>query len=105
MFLHKQKVKNMNITQMLVAVRNSYDNTKPMAEIKDCLPGTLVVKASDARLECSGKIREELDAGNPLMVVVPPFNDKFGAVTIGVKTLDNEDFRLIRLSNVKHAGK
>lgn len=93
----------MNLNQMLVAVKRTYDNTKPMAEIKDCLPGTLVVKASDAKLQCSGRVRETLDTGSPVMVVVPPFNDKEGAVTIGVKTLSSDDHRLIRLSNVVHA--
>lgn len=93
----------MNMNQMLASVRKTYDNTKPMAEIKDCLPGTLVVRSDMARLECSGLVREELDAGRTLIVVVPPFNDVFGGVTIGVKTMGDEDCRLIRITNVKHA--
>ena len=93
----------MKLNQMLGAVRNTYDNTKPQAEIKDCLPGTLVVKSDDAKLECTGPVREALELGKILIVVIPPFNDKHGGVTIGVTTLENDDYRLIRLTNVKHA--
>ncbi|USL85524.1 hypothetical protein [Enterobacter phage fGh-Ecl01] len=93
----------MTLNQLLIAANNTYDNTKPQAEIKDCLPGTLVVKSANAVLHCEGPVREALDAGEQVVVVVPPFNDKHGAVTIGVGTLTNSDFKLIRLTNVKHA--
>ena len=90
----------MTLNQMLRAAKKSF---KAQAEIKDCLYGSLVVKADDAVLHCTGDVRKDLDDGKELIVIVPPFIDIEDAVTVGVGCIRSTNFALIRYTNIKHA--
>ncbi|UES35623.1 hypothetical protein KKP3262_000005 [Enterobacter phage KKP_3262] len=59
--------------------------------------GSIVRKAEDANLRCDGVIREILDNGGLVKVIVPPYLDTSDHVTMGIYAAG--DFRLVRASN------
>ncbi len=63
--------------------------------------GSKVVKSPYANLRCDGVVRKALDEGDTVLVVVEPFKNNDGNVSMLVYA--NGDYRLISALNVQAA--